>query len=270
MDLDGTLLTSEKCISPKTIEGLQRFADTGVHLILASGRTKKRMQDYADALDLASYKGKIIESNGSAIYDYETDVYEVLRRMTATEAAEMVTFLKRQQVEILVVGVENVFIMLLPGESESRYLCENSDMEGFRNRKFYYIQDLEEVPEEINKICVFDEVAVIDQIYESINTEAFEHEFWCGRTLPVWLEIGPASVSKGNALKQIMQTYDLEHDEVLVFGDGENDLSMMNVVKHSVAMGNAMDTVKQNSFFVCDTNDNDGIVKFLEIKEEIL
>ncbi|MDF9824025.1 Cof subfamily protein (haloacid dehalogenase superfamily) [Breznakia sp. PF5-3] len=270
MDLDGTLLTSEKTISSKTQQGLKSYAKQGVQLILASGRTRKRMQDYADIIDLEVSDGKIIESNGVAIYDYEKDSYEVIRRMKFGEVKEIVDFLKTQKVEILIMGEENVFIILAPGEKESSYIRSSSNMEGLKNRKFFYIKDIDEINEAVNKVCVFENEKLVNELYEKLSKDTFKHAYWCGRTLPVWLEIGPASVSKGNALVKIMERYQWKDDEVIVFGDGENDLSMLGTVKNSVAMGNAMESVKAACAFECGTNDEDGIINFLKEKEEIL
>ena len=53
-------------------------------------------------------------------------------------------------------------------------------------------------------------------------------------------------------------------DEIAVFGDGENDLSMFRVVKYPIAMGNAMDTVKKEAFEVTLDNNSSGIAHFLK------
>lgn len=270
MDLDGTLLNSEKTISEKTVTGLRAFADKGVKLILASGRTYKRMAEYAQMINADKSGGKIIEANGVGIYDYEKNTYELIRRMNIAEAKEAIEYLRDKQVEILIMAEENVFVILAPNETTSRYLVRNSNMEGLRNRQFFEVESIDEVSEPINKICVFDDVDIISDIYEDMSRHSFKEDLWFGRPLTSWLEIGPASVSKGNALKKVMKQEGFNEDEVVVFGDGENDLSMLGVVKNSVAMGNAMQNVKDACAYECGTCDEDGIINFLIEKEEIL
>lgn len=270
MDLDGTLLTSEKTISDKTITGLRKFADDGVHLILASGRSKSRIQDYAKMIGLQDYHGKIIESNGAAIYDYRDDSYEVIKRMSCSDAKRIAEFIRSKQKEVLIMGVEDVYILLPEGEDESTYLKNNEQMEGLKNREFYYINRIDEIPEAINKLCTLGAEEDIEEMYQELYEKGFDDNFWWGRAIPTWLEITPKEVSKGNALLKLMDTYSWKSDEVIAFGDGENDLSMLKVVEHSVAMANAMDIVKDQCQFVCNTNDENGIIKFLELKEEIL
>ncbi|WP_249028961.1 HAD family hydrolase [Tannockella kyphosi] len=53
-------------------------------------------------------------------------------------------------------------------------------------------------------------------------------------------------------------------DQILVFGDGENDLTMFDAVKYPIAMGNAMDNVKKAAYEVIKTNNEDGIACFLK------
>jgi len=269
MDLDGTLLNSEKEISDKTIRGLKKFASKGGTLILASGRTYKRMEEYAIMIGADQSNGKIIEANGVGIYDYESADYQLIRRMNNKEATQILTYLSKKEVEVLIMGEENVFVILAPNETTCRYVERNSNMEGLRNREFFMIKSLEEVSEPINKICVFDDDEIISDLYKDMQNTSFQEALWFGRPLPSWLEIGPASVSKGNALIKIMNQKGFHKDEVMVFGDGENDLSMMSVVTHSVAMGNAMQNVKDACAYECGTCDEDGIIKFLE-KENIL
>lgn len=266
MDLDGTLLTSEKEVSPASAKALKAFAIQGGYLVLASGRTRNRMEECVAALSLDTYGGKLIESNGASFYDYETDTYEVIRRMEVEEAREVVAFLKQYPVEILIMGNESVFIILPEGQQESYYLnnLKKTNMEGLRNRIFTFVKSVDEIDEEMNKVSVSAPSEVVLYLCEELEKHSFHHEYWWGLTLIDWLEIVPAAISKGNALLRLMQKYGWQRDEVIVFGDGENDLSMLGVVENSVAMGNALPSVKEVCKYICDTNDHDGISEFLK------
>lgn len=80
---------------------------------------------------------------------------------------------------------------------------------------------------------------------------------------PNWLEIIPAGVSKGDALKRIMEETGIQANEVAVFGDGENDIDMIKAAGYGFAMGNAFPSVKQAAFAVTASNNQDGIAKAL-------
>ncbi|OCN05358.1 hypothetical protein A4S06_08965 [Erysipelotrichaceae bacterium MTC7] len=271
MDLDGTLLTSDKLVSQPTKDKLDWLAkERGVTLVLASGRTKNRMQDAADAIKLEARNGMLIESNGVALYNFQDGSREVIRKMHDDEVAEVVEVLQKYQCEILIMGDEDVFIMLPKGVKESYYISQNSNMEGMRNRQFYFIDALDQLTQKVNKICVYNRSDKIEELLNMLKQEDLKHAYWMGRALPEWLEIMPEGVSKGHALKKLMDINNWNEDEVVVFGDGENDLSMLEVVTYSVAMDNAMDTVKETANFTTASNDRDGIVKFFNDKEEEL
>ncbi|MDH6368126.1 MULTISPECIES: HAD family hydrolase [unclassified Breznakia] len=271
MDLDGTLLTSDKIVSIPTKEKLNWLAEKkGVTLVLASGRTKSRMKDAAEAIQLEQHNGMLIESNGVALYNYKDDSHKIIRKMHDEELAEIVRALQKYHCEILIMGDEDVFIMLPEGVKESYYITQNSNMEGMRNREFFFIDSIDQVTQKVNKICVYNRSDKIEALLETLKDETFQYDYWMGRASPEWLEIMPDGVSKGHALQKLMEINNWNEDEVVVFGDGENDLSMLKVVTYSVAMDNAMDIVKDVANYTTASNDSDGIVEFFNDKEEEL
>ena len=78
------------------------------------------------------------------------------------------------------------------------------------------------------------------------------------------MDIVPFGVSKGHAVQKIMEQLQLTPEEVLCFGDSQNDVSMFEAVTHSIAMGNAIDELKEKALAVTDTNDRNGIAKRIE------
>ena len=81
-----------------------------------------------------------------------------------------------------------------------------------------------------------------------------------------WLVINPKGVNKANTLKELGRIENISLDEIISFGDGLNDLEVIDGVGLGVAMGNALDEIKDKSKEVTETNNNDGIVKFLDRK----
>lgn len=264
MDLDGTLLSDDKIITPNTVQCLREVAQAGIKLIMASGRVRTRMEKYAEQVELIKHGGVIIEANGASIYDYTLDKEQVIRRMYKEEAQELVSFLKARDIEVLIMGEVDIYIILASNESESRYLRDHANMEGLQDRQFYYIQSLDEIQDSINKITVYEDPDVITTLQHDLANTDFKYEYWYGCSAINWLEITVASVSKGNALEVVMKQYGYNKDEVVVFGDGENDLSMLKVVKYGVAMDNAMDSVKAQVNYHTTSNMEDGIVAFLK------
>lgn len=73
------------------------------------------------------------------------------------------------------------------------------------------------------------------------------------------IEANSPDSNKGQALKKLLEILDIKIDEVMAIGDNTNDLAMLNIVPHSVAMGNAHDEIKKVCKFVTKNNDESGV-----------
>ena len=78
-----------------------------------------------------------------------------------------------------------------------------------------------------------------------------------------FLEILPKDVNKGKALEALLAILGVDRDELMAFGDGYNDKTMVEYAGLGVAMGNAKDVVKEAADYVAPTNDEDGIVEVI-------
>lgn len=263
MDMDGTLLNSNKEISNRTVKILKQLQQQGVRLVLASGRVKSRLEEYAKQLEIDVNGGFLIEANGSCIYSYEKDEREIVYQMSYEEADELFQFIRKHYPnnEIMVMADVNAYVYLPEGVKESSYFNTNH-MESLKNREIIYYQDVHEIKERFFKVCTYDTPEKIVSIVDFINAH-FSDRYWCGRTMPFWLEVVAKQVSKGNALSRIMIECGINEDDVYVFGDGENDISML-MKGHGVAMANAIGSVKQCCQWETKSCDEDGVAYFLE------
>lgn len=266
-DMDGTLLNEDKEISKSNLESLLAFQEAGGKVALASGRNHYRLAKYAELLKLDKYGGLLLEANGASIYDYKDNSHDVVARITSDEAEYLLNYLKPFNQEIIIMGERDAFV--IPYETDYSKWIANSGDESKDGRNIYLIKDLSEVDQEINKICIYNEdAAIIDKLNDELNN--LDHNYWHGIVHPTWLEITPIRLSKGNALLRVMDKYNLDKDEVIVFGDSDNDISMLKEVKYSVAMSNALDRVKEVCYSITKDNNNDGVSYYLDkiLKEE--
>lgn len=267
MDMDGTLLNSKKEISKKTIEKLIEMQIKGSKLVLASGRVKARLDEYAHQLRMHEFGGYLIEANGSCLYDYHTQKREIIREMTHEEADEIFQYIKKEYPnnEVMIMADVNAYVYLPEGVKESSYFNTNN-MESLKNREIFYFTNIYDITERFFKVCTYDEPKKVMTIGENVK-EHFKDKYWCGRTMPFWLEVVPKEVSKGNTLQVLMNALTIESCDVYAFGDGENDISMLTLV-NGVAMENAIESVKTVCKYSSDSCDEDGIAKFLERLDE--
>lgn len=259
MDMDGTLLTDNKEVTTYTLEKLMSVQDQGVTLALASGRPITRLKDYTELLRFNEKGGFIIEGNGVAYFDYFKGSHHEVRRCSHEEAQEIIDYISPLNVEILIMGEVDAYIILAKGQSES-YWIKTTTVENLKNRDIIYIDSIDEIKERLNKVCVCGIPEVIEKV--SMHLKGLNKKYWYGRIMQHWIEIQPKEISKGNALSMIMKQYGYTKEDVLVFGDGENDISMLTVGK-GIAMSNALDSVKKVCYAICDSNEEEGIANYL-------
>jgi hydroxymethylpyrimidine pyrophosphatase-like HAD family hydrolase len=102
-----------------------------------------------------------------------------------------------------------------------------------------------------------------DEIRQKMSGR-FGDSIYITRSHPTFLEILNAGVSKGEGLKIAMNCRGLKPEEIIAFGDEENDLPMFSVAGFSAAPSNAKEKVRQAADFVFGSNTEEGLATFLE------
>ncbi|WP_373470927.1 Cof-type HAD-IIB family hydrolase [Carnobacterium alterfunditum] len=279
-DMDGTLLTSDHTIAPKTFSKLMELQNKGVQLILASGRSYIRLLPDALKLQMDKHAGLMIDVNGTSIYHVETAKRDRIGLLEGSFITELNQFFSLFTVE-LQYSQDDTIYTYLPDEiytikqnirGEMRlpddypwmggmygWLCDTRD--GYPNQ--HMIRSLANTPTSCNKISVVQEPAYMSFVRDTLKNhpiyEQYEYVFSDERKM----EITNKAITKGNALDRIMAKQNIQHDEMVVFGDSENDISMFKNKKYSVAMGNALASAKQQANYTTDSHNHEGVYHML-------
>ena len=281
LDMDATLLTSENEISPATLRALLQAQQAGTTVVLASGRSYLRLLPDASKLHLADYGGVLIDVNGTSLYNVKTQQRRYIGGMDAPRIKRVVDFFSQFEVEIqfnqddaiVTYLPEPIYAMKRRIRGEMRlpadypwtggmysWLCDMRD--GYPHQTM--IRDLAEAPTHANKLSIVQEPDKIHFVADSAKAQPIWQEFEFAFSDPRKMEVTPKNVSKGSALLALMQERGWQPDEVAAFGDSGNDVSMLKVVKYSVAMGNALPVAKRVANYSTADNNHDGIAKFLQ------
>jgi len=128
------------------------------------------------------------------------------------------------------------------------------------------IEDIEDLESQL-KNHVVNKILVIEPDYEKFVMIKDKYEKKENLTVVMsqstFLDINPSGTSKGKALSILADYYNIKSDEILVFGDQENDISMFEYAKYSVAMSNATKKVKDLAYDITFTNDDDGFARWV-------
>lgn len=275
MDMDGTLLDKDNKILPKTKQALMQAQQKGIRLVLASGRSYRKLKPYALELEMDKYGGYLIEVNGMALYDLEKEERYVQARMEAKHVQELFTYFRQWNVEIIANLDDGMYDYnppsILEEKSEYRKKYQLPDDYPWTGGAFHflsdnrigyprltYIQEAKEVIEPVNKISVTYHANVIDEVDKRAKID-LSNRYWVGRTTRRWLEVMLPGITKGNGVQKLAKRLSISLDEIMAFGDGENDIEMLKAVKYGIAMENALPSVKEVVFDITDSNNHDGI-----------
>lgn len=269
-DLDGTLLNKEQKIPSKTKQYLKDLQKRGIKIILASGRNPKRMQEMIDDLELDTY---CIAGNGYKIFHTTSNEEIIMDSFTKEETHYYFQKLKQYGEEILAFSPTTLYSYIPEKIKEEKldYLQEHKlpkpmNLIGgpyhiiYDHSKAYEKIELQsDFKQEVYKICVKGKKATLLKIQKAMKDEKCQ----CVITSDNWLELLPLNNSKGNALKQVAKKMNFKLEEVIAFGDGENDLSMLELVGKAYAMENGTDSLKQQIKKIAPSNDKEGVYQVL-------
>lgn len=267
MDVDGTLATSQKEISPRTKNALIKAQEQGDLIILASGRPTSGLLDFAKDLLMDSYQGLLVSYNGSKVVNAKT--HEVLfdQTLSIEQSKAVLQHLKKFRLIPMVdkddyLYVHDVFQGYIDFqgqpfnviEYESRggkfKLCEQDDLAEF-------------VDFPMNKIIVAGDPDYLQENYQSMMAP-FKDSLNCVFTGPFYFEFTAKGIDKAKALDTVLRPLGYNSQDVIAFGDGHNDMTMLDYAGIGVAMGNAVPEVKAMANHTTASNDEDGIAKFLD------
>lgn len=259
-DLDNTLLTSKKELSEYTKEVLKQAVRQGIILLPATGRPLCGLPE-----DIRNFPGirYALTANGARLLDLKENriLYE---RLVPCETVEKLLdiFLKYDAItEIYYDGVgyaqkdklcriEEFF----PQHPMAEYVLATrrrvKDIRGKfeeERRPSDKVQAVFKTPEE-------KETALQEVVSEVEGIEAVS-------SLGHNIEVTVRGVNKGDSLLRLGEMLGIRREEIMAFGDGENDIAMIEAVGCGVAMANGLDAVKKAARYVTDSNDADGVAK---------
>lgn len=280
-DLDGTLLRSDKTIDPRTKESIQKAMKTGMHIVIASGRDKNGCKFVYEPLGLENGENFLALVNGQIIYDFANKEYDLDDVLLPEDGVKIQQVCRKYNVEgIFCCGYDFYSYISRLGRLKKTVknvvLGEAVDYglkAGAEYRNFIDLPYKETIlTQDINKVCLVHTPAFFEKNLENLKKDLKDYDVLL--VGPGWLEIMPKGVSKASALSKIAEKLGYTMDNVMAFGDAENDLAMLEQAGIGVAMGNGMDAAKEVANVVTKTNDENGIGlvidQLLEGNEEFL
>lgn len=266
MDVDGTLTNDKKEITPKTREALLKAQKQGILLILASGRPTTGLVEMGKVLEMDKNNGLFISYNGSKVINFQTGEELFNEPLKLEDAKAVLEHMKKFEIKPMIdkgdyMYVNDVYNCMIRFRGEPFNVIKYESRGG--NYKLCEIDDLAAfVDYPLNKILTAGEPEYLQEHYIEMM-EPFKDKLNCMFTGPFYFEFTAKDIDKAKALDTVLKPLEITADEVIAFGDGHNDISIIKYAGIGVAMENAVADLKEAADEITLSNEQDGIAESL-------
>lgn len=258
-DLDGTLLNNDNEIPKNTIEFLNNLINKNFIIVLASGRPYRGMLKYANHFPSNT---PLISENGAYIGSIDNSIKTDLKSINPKKFISLFKDNKEIIKSANFSTVDKVFIYNRLAKLEPLYHIDSNtiviegafdEIENFEapNGALFIIES--------SRRGEFENY-IITRCPSDINYRLMGYD-----TKNAIYEITSGVADKANAIKKLLKIYNIDTSNLIVFGDGENDVNMINLAGVSVAMKNGCSLIREQASYITSyDNNNEGVYHFLK------
>lgn len=257
LDLDGTLTNDKKEVTPLTRQALLTAQENGAHIILASGRPTYGIEPVAQCLELDKRGGYILSYNGGKIIDCRTKNELFAQYLPSDIIPVLYDYAKTHGYALLGYTGKDI----ITESPEDVYVAEESRINKMPVRQVDNLLDsLDAHPA---KLLMTGDPTRTAKAVEEIS-ELVGERMDVYRSAPFFVELVPRGIDKAQSLRRLLALLNLTPNDMIAFGDGYNDLSMLRLAGMGVAMSNAAPEVRSEADYVTLSNEEDGVAAAID------
>lgn len=258
VDIDGTLINSDYKITERTKKALIQAQKGGHKLVISSGRSPSGIEGYAYELEMDKYESYISAQNGTIVVDMKTKERVIEHFLEIDLVREILSYSEDIGIDYMIFRGKQVYSNKMETYKLAEVIEKNQDSEvvldedlakniAFRPHNILLAQDENTISKPAKKLS---------ERFGDQTSQMYSETYY--------YEIMPKDVSKGYALLEIAEYLGIDKENIIAFGDQGNDMSMIQMAGVGVAMGNAIDSLKDAADYITLTNNEDGIADYLE------
>ncbi|MFC1715042.1 HAD-IIB family hydrolase [Candidatus Poribacteria bacterium] len=258
LDIDGTLLNSQRHISDANLAALQECARKGIVLYVATARPKRlvfRLYEVSEDVSFLTDRG--VFYNGAMAIDRELD--HIGHWPLSAELVGFITSYLADAVPDIQIAIQ-----YKDDYHSFRQPVDDEMLEGWGFAREELIPFSEACQCECSKIVAGHETRNLSDVYHELLEQCGDRSSMFLTDSDLWLQFMSSKASKENALLELLSLRGISPEEVVVFGDDMPDLGMFRTFGCSVAMANAKEPLKEAATYVTRSNDEDGVAFALE------
>jgi hypothetical protein len=257
-DIDGTLVNSKKEVTPAVKSAIYQAMDKGIKIAIASGRPFHGILPYINELNLKETGGYVLSFNGGKIIDCKTNdvIYDVSLPFDTIKKAYELS--KKFNLNIITYDGDTI----ITENTDDKYLEIESRINDMPAVKVDCL--LDSIKDKPVKCLILGEPDILKDA-ETVVRDELKDSATVFRSEPFFLEIMPKGIDKATSISEFIKKLDIKQEETMAFGDGFNDITMIEYVNTGVAMKNGCAEILKKADYITEfSNDDDGVAEFLK------
>ena len=263
IDLDGTLLNDKKEISDENLKQLNRvYNEKGIKTIITSGRQVGYIKNIYDKYN-CHFGDYIICTNGAIIKNIKTNEYLSKDFFEIDDVKFLRNIYLNSDLKYFLIYTENnSYIekridMKTQDEIVVNNITEFIECNNLNPVIGIFGGDVKSLETVIKQIDLSQNImsTPISNFYTTIDNKLVHYNY---------VDIIRRGCTKQEGIKKVLNAFNIKNDEMIVIGDGGNDLPMFECGGFKIAMGNADEIIKEKADYITDTNNNDGVAKAIK------
>jgi hypothetical protein len=253
LDIDGTLLNSEKKITEPVFNSIQEAKRNGAKVVLSTGRPLPGVTPLLEELNLVDDGDYVICFNGAVVQEVKSKKVISNIEMSHADFKTIYSIVKELNTKVHINTPTNV---ITPHVEPSKYTLYEAEI----NKIPVVYKSEDEIDDSVTfcKIMIIDEPEKLQEVLDFLPKEIYDN-YTVVRSAPFFLEFLNKAANKGTALQALCNNINMPIESTIAVGDEENDQHMIKLAGLGVAMGNARDSIKEISNYITKTNNEHGV-----------
>jgi len=240
-------------LQPRTTAALRAARAAGIHVVIATGRMYRSVRPYAEA---AGIEAPLVCYQGAAVVDPGTSEWLLHEPIPLQLAREAIGAVEHEGFGLNCYVDDDLYVAAITEHARA--------YADFQDIPLHEVGDLlgwiERPP---TKLVVVDDPARLDTLRPLLE-ERFGERLYIAKSLPYFLELASPAISKGTGLAFVAEHLGFAAEHTIAFGDGENDLELLDWAGFGVAVENAHEGLRTRADWICPGAADEGVAQVLE------
>lgn len=255
LDLDNTLLNSNKEISKRNEQVLRKLHEQGIHVVLCTGRPINAIWPLVEQLGLTEPEDYTIIFNGGLVINNVSKKHLFELGMTRNDLQPLLNFVKSHQIPLDILDYDRVYELSDQPRSIYKTVLKNIE---------FLDTDSKNLPDTTySKAVMAIPAEKLSPIIEQLPAE-LKQKYHAVQSQPMIMEFLPPKVNKSVGLQALLKHFGLDFSNLMTFGDADNDLEMIEAAEQGIVMANGLPEVKKVATAITDSNEEDGVATYCE------